>query len=111
MTTPLRRKTILLLLVVLMGHFLLHLEHSPIWITAVVLLLTGWRTLNEYGYVVLPSRFIANTIGLGLFVVFYLVNKTFLGLDAGVQLLVLICLLYTSPSPRDRTRSRMPSSA
>ena len=23
----------------------------------------------------------------------------------------LICLLYTSPSPRDRTRSRMPSSA
>ena len=25
--------------------------------------------------------------------------------------LSLICLLYTSPSPRDRTRSRMPSSA
>ena len=26
-------------------------------------------------------------------------------------LAVMICLLYTSPSPRDRTRSRMPSSA
>ena len=25
--------------------------------------------------------------------------------------LYMICLLYTSPSPRDRTRSRMPSSA
>ena len=25
--------------------------------------------------------------------------------------LFIICLLYTSPSPRDRTRSRMPSSA
>ena len=25
--------------------------------------------------------------------------------------LYVICLLYTSPSPRDRTRSRMPSSA
>ena len=25
--------------------------------------------------------------------------------------LVGVCLLYTSPSPRDRTRSRMPSSA
>ena len=25
--------------------------------------------------------------------------------------LILDCLLYTSPSPRDRTRSRMPSSA
>ena len=24
---------------------------------------------------------------------------------------IRICLLYTSPSPRDRTRSRMPSSA
>ena len=24
---------------------------------------------------------------------------------------LLSCLLYTSPSPRDRTRSRMPSSA
>ena len=28
-----------------------------------------------------------------------------------VAVLVLTCLLYTSPSPRDRTRSRMPSSA
>ena len=25
--------------------------------------------------------------------------------------LTITCLLYTSPSPRDRTRSRMPSSA
>ena len=27
------------------------------------------------------------------------------------DLLALICLLYTSPSPRDRQKSRMPSSA
>ena len=27
------------------------------------------------------------------------------------KLIVYTCLLYTSPSPRDRTRSRMPSSA
>ena len=26
-------------------------------------------------------------------------------------LLLTLCLLYTSPSPRDRTRSRMPASA
>ena len=25
--------------------------------------------------------------------------------------MLMVCLLYTSPSPRDRTRSRMPSSA
>ena len=30
----------------------------------------------------------------------------------GVEYVILeSCLLYTSPSPRDRTRSRMPSSA
>ena len=29
----------------------------------------------------------------------------------GVPGLAKTCLLYTSPSPRDRTRSRMPSSA
>ena len=32
------------------------------------------------------------------------------GLGGGAFLLHF-CLLYTSPSPRDRTRSRMPSSA
>ena len=30
---------------------------------------------------------------------------------AGVRVCPDSCLLYTSPSPRDRTRSRMPSSA
>ena len=30
---------------------------------------------------------------------------------AGNKALYCCCLLYTSPSPRDRTRSRMPSSA
>ena len=32
-------------------------------------------------------------------------------LDAELEESVVACLLYTSPSPRDRTRSRMPSSA
>ena len=31
--------------------------------------------------------------------------------DAAIKGLNGSCLLYTSPSPRDRTRSRMPSSA
>ena len=33
--------------------------------------------------------------------------KNYLGFDEPYS----VCLLYTSPSPRDRTRSRMPSSA
>ena len=36
---------------------------------------------------------------------------TLLDLGDGAHQLVWTCLLYTSPSPRDRTRSRMPSSA
>ena len=36
--------------------------------------------------------------------------KIFTGLNVS-QDLPIPCLLYTSPSPRDRTRSRMPSSA
>ena len=31
--------------------------------------------------------------------------------DIKIITLYVFCLLYTSPSPRDRTRSRMPSSA
>ena len=31
--------------------------------------------------------------------------------DLAVSALVEICLLYTSPSPRDKRQSRMPSSA
>ena len=34
-----------------------------------------------------------------------------LGIDTIVAGGLTNCLLYTSPSPRDRTRSRMPSSA
>ena len=32
-------------------------------------------------------------------------------LSAGIQRVYAVCLLYTSPSPRDRQKSRMPSSA
>ena len=45
-----------------------------------------------------------------------LTNVGDLGIRIGDYLMiddeiVRVCLLYTSPSPRDRTRSRMPSSA
>ena len=33
------------------------------------------------------------------------------GAGKSTVLRIMACLLYTSPSPRDRTRSRMPSSA
>ena len=38
-------------------------------------------------------------------------EKSLVVRDEGSRTHVYTCLLYTSPSPRDRTRSRMPSSA
>ena len=38
-------------------------------------------------------------------------GRTVYGVNTGFGILANTCLLYTSPSPRDRTRSRMPSSA
>ena len=49
---------------------------------------------------------------LGLFIPLIVVNCLILGrAEAFASKNPLSCLLYTSPSPRDRTRSRMPSSA
>ena len=38
-------------------------------------------------------------------------KKKFSNEELSLMSVPIICLLYTSPSPRDRTRSRMPSSA
>ena len=38
------------------------------------------------------------------------VDEEFLGLDY-IECMIHDCLLYTSPSPRDKRQSRMPSSA
>ena len=40
-----------------------------------------------------------------------MVNNKALNMELIPQDPIYTCLLYTSPSPRDRTRSRMPSSA
>ena len=42
---------------------------------------------------------------------FYAMLSLGLAVIFGLLGIVNFCLLYTSPSPRDRTRSRMPSSA
>ena len=43
---------------------------------------------------------------------FWDANETWLVLGVGVMLVAFpVCLLYTSPSPRDQRGSRMPSSA
>ena len=58
----------------------------------------GWRM----AYVVAPEPFYSEMLK---FQQYTFVCANSIGQNS------LICLLYTSPSPRDRTRSRMPSSA
>ena len=62
-------------------------------------------------------RIIRQNLTFALGVIVVLVTGTLLGITTlplgviGHEGSTIICLLYTSPSPRDRTRSRMPSSA
>ena len=60
----------------------------------------GWKVLSEWGTV---NRFGEGLIGSHAD---FVAKGWFVPSDGSVA-----CLLYTSPSPRDRTRSRMPSSA
>ena len=68
-----------------------------------------------------PNEIALNTLLVSLTIIFLIVIVSLypIGLYSGVQLqtstlialMVCLCLLYTSPSPRDRQKSRMPSSA
>ena len=60
--------------------------------------------ISTDAYVDIPSvvRNVISNVGF---------NDPELGFDSKSCGIMLSCLLYTSPSPRDRTRSRMPSSA
>ena len=55
------------------------------------------------GLLFLAMIFVSSAVGVAL-----VASR---GADYGADVHVFGCLLYTSPSPRDRTRSRMPSSA
>ena len=65
------------------------------------------RPIPQEGVVLgVPSngRYLGNLLGL-------ILGKLAFSPLWPLRVLILGCLLYTSPSPRDRTRSRMPSSA
>ena len=56
-------------------------------------------------------EFFSNSVSKFLFSLFIIFAYFFSALSISEVFEDYICLLYTSPSPRDRTRSRMPSSA
>ena len=80
---------------------------------------TKFQTTNTgisvTGEVVATANVSSSATSTGSFGAGYIDNKLGIGTSSPVSALNLYevsgCLLYTSPSPRDRTRSRMPSSA
>ena len=67
---------------------------------------SAWPAIDKYGLGFLTSTTwdpVKEDFG-GLVMVYGTLMTSFIAL-------LIACLLYTSPSPRDRTRSRMPSSA
>ena len=63
--------------------------------------------VREIGQGVIPNDVLTEVTGPGI--VHTTIEQWNHFMDDGA--IFKICLLYTSPSPRDRTRSRMPSSA
>ena len=68
-------------------------------IVVIAVLIIAPMYLNRYGLFILSQWAVMTIAAMGL------------NLTLGYAGQVSLCLLYTSPSPRDRTRSRMPSSA
>ena len=79
------------------------------WPTMLTNMIGGLQGIVDHALVGNLIGFKANAaIGVAwqiFIVVIVFITSLFTGMS------VLVCLLYTSPSPRDRTRSRMPSSA
>src|SRR5674476_775951 len=104
------------------------LTHGTAGISFIALQFSNSDLIRKFGEAGLAATIIALIAVLSLvplFGVLLVRNEKifavkFQGADAGVQMLRnfcywiavrMVCLLYTSPSPRDRQKSRMPSSA
>ena len=73
------------------------------FVNAIILLLN---------YIFIPALTYGSQLALGaIFVTLIYGILRFANFATGDMMSFGTCLLYTSPSPRDRTRSRMPSSA
>ena len=87
------------------------MRHPQSWMLAVYFV-CGFAAL---AYEVLWNRILVLHLGSSVYAYSVLLVVYLLGVTLGSAMMshyiANICLLYTSPSPRDRTRSRMPSSA
>ena len=108
--TPLLATRVLFSGLAIMGPFEAGVDRGAIAFE----LLAGAMAAAVIAYGVLRASFLVVLVGVGgaFFVLINFILRHFSErLGAPVAMMISGCLLYTSPSPRDRTRSRMPSSA
>ncbi|MDR9435309.1 MAG: DUF3488 and transglutaminase-like domain-containing protein [Thiohalophilus sp.] len=70
-----------------------HLPHLPLWLSAAVLTVIGWRLLHDAGRVPLPNRFMRILLVLLAIAALLLTYRTLVGREAGTALLVLMLAL------------------
>ena len=68
-----------------------------------------WARFTWHAWWVQDVKLNGAAIGIMIYAAYYILRKSIE--DTTLRSKISACLLYTSPSPRDRTRSRMPSSA
>ena len=82
-------------------------------LSPIVLLLVIWPIAGAAAALSAVGAMLLGVIVTGLFIAISMTLAAVLGTmpKSTSKTAIMACLLYTSPSPRDRTRSRMPSSA
>ena len=71
----------------------------------------AWNAMNIGAKVTTFQEAVENAEVVLVAIPFGVADEVIKSIDVEWEGKIIICLLYTSPSPRDRTRSRMPSSA
>ena len=74
----------------------------------IILYFVATYAFSSYKIIIKTIKLI---IGLALISALYGLKQEFIGFSNAVMTWLYSCLLYTSPSPRDLSTSRMPSSA
>jgi hypothetical protein len=70
-----------------------HLARLPVWISALILIITGWCLYLAYRNLTPPAKWLLALIAIGSAAGILLQYRTLLGRDAGVALLVVMLAL------------------
>ena len=83
------------------------MELSIIFLPLIASIISGFfgKYIGDRNSEIVTSLLVSISALLSIFVLYQVIVNQY------EENIVIACLLYTSPSPRDRTRSRMPSSA